>query len=132
MKGKKKSKFVFCCLVLGFVVGLIFAARILDFAVKTDTVNATVTKTYEARKKHGKRVPRVNIEWTDLEGNLRTEQNITGSSELEVGDAYPIQVDAKTHSRRILSKAGNLVMFALGVAFCIGSLLGMRLWYQSK
>ncbi len=132
MKGNKKDKFVFFCLVLVFVVGLLFAAQIVDFAVKTDTVNATVTKTYEVRKKHDKRAPRVNIEWMDLEGNLQTEQNITGSSELEVGDAYPIQVDARTHSRRILSKAGNLVMFALGIVFCIGSLLGMRCWYRRK
>lgn len=74
----------------------------------------------------------MNIEWTDLEGNVQTEQNITGSSELEVGDAYSIQVDARTHSRRVPSKTGSIVLFSLGILFCVGSLLMMKVLHQRR
>ena len=115
---KRKAMFFFLC--FGVLVSFIFIGKIFDLTTETTKINATVTKTYRtrvSRKGHHVRRPKMNIKWEDAKGKVHTEGSLYNKTDLKVGDAYPIKVDAKTHSRIVPSKSGSIVMCLLGCCF---------------
>lgn len=111
--------------VLVFIIGIIFMTKITDLFVGTDEIEAAVVETYETQSSIHTHNPggwKMNIEWLDLEGTVHTEGNLANKDGLDVGDTCIISVDAKTHSRRVPSKVGSILMFVIGVCFCGGSL----------
>lgn len=117
----KKNKFWFIILCVVFFAGIGCITKITDLMIETSEIEAKVVHTYVSHNvkhaSHGK--PKMNIEWVDRSGNQHVEGNLLNKNHLVVGDTYTILVDAKTHSRRILSKSGNIIMICSGIFLCI-------------
>lgn len=131
----RKGKFGFFILCLFFLLGIVFITKIVDAVTKTEEIEAVVVKEYKTNASvhtHTSGGWRMNIEWEDLNGTVQTEGNIVNKDRLEVGDTYTILVDAKTQSRRVLSKAGSIMMFGIGVCFCLGSFALTKILYGRK
>ena len=115
----KKERFLFWLSVWGVSMGLILWAIVLNMFRESTTVTAEVVDEYVSGSSvnHHSYGSKINIEWTDADGDLHTEGNLANSKGLTVGDTLQIQVDADTQSQRILDGPGKLVMFLLGAGF---------------
>lgn len=128
----KKSKIGFLGICFFFAVGLLFVAKIFDFFTETVEIDAVVIHTYETRHNQTTHNPggsEMNIEWTDLNGEIQKEGNISNKDNLSEGDSYTISVDAETQSRRVPSKTGSVILFVIGIVSCMVSLKMMQLFY---
>ena len=122
----QKGKIGFCILCIFFLMGIGCITKIADLFTKTEEIEAMVVNAYETSSSVHTHNPggwKMNIEWVDLNGNVQTEGNLRNKSGLEAGDTYTILVDAKTQSRRVLSKAGSIFMFVMGICVCGGSII---------
>ncbi len=131
-----KISFVFFC--AAFLVGLFFMTQLTDVLTRTVEIQAVVVKTYEVphigRIGHRGVVghsggPHMNIEWIDAEGEVQTEGSIFNEDGMAVGDTFTISVDARTRSRRIVSREGSLFISGLGLAICAFTLWIIRLLF---
>lgn len=131
----QEGKLGFICLCLLFFIGLILITKLTDLTTETVEIEAVVTNTWERRHSGFVREPirpKMNIEWVDLNGEVQTEGGLANRRRLNTGDSFTISVDAKTQSRRVLSKAGCAFLFALGSFCCIVSLKLLKLFYGKE
>lgn len=74
----------------------------------------------------------MNLEWVDLNGEVQKEGSLANRAGLKVGDTCTILVDAKTQSRRVLSKSGSVFAFVLGIIICMISLKFTAFFYGKE
>lgn len=127
----KERKFCFILLGVIFLVGIALLTKISDIVTETREMEARVIRTYEShsgRYSHGG--PKMSIEWLGRNGEHHTEGNLANMNHLVVGDTYTILVDAKTQSRRVLSKSGSIFMFITGIFLCVVCLWLLKIFYS--
>lgn len=130
----QKNKFGLMMLCIIFCVGLLFITKITDLITEIVEMEAVVTHTYDGQYSAHSHLytptgSKMNIKWIDLNGEVHTEGNLANKEHLKVGDTCTISVDAKTQSRRVLSKSGCACMLTLGISFCVVSLKLLKLFY---
>ena len=62
-KNKIKNIITFAALIIMLFVGIFFMTKISDLKVETDTIEATVTKSWRSQKFKRQRSYKTNIEW---------------------------------------------------------------------
>lgn len=124
---RDKLGFFFIC--LGLLCGVLFMTKIFDLNIETTEVQAVVTNTFKGSGRNSSRRPKMNVEWVDLNGEVQTEGSLWNRFGLEEGDYYTIIVDAETQSRMVLTPAGSITMFVLGLLCNIICIVIMRVFY---
>ncbi len=122
MKPKKnRSAKIFAIFLI--VLGSMMCYKIADVFMEKEEIYATVTDTYHTHSRKGRDFGACNVEWVDLEGQVQTENRLENKEGAEVGDAFLILVDARTHSKRVLPNANNVAMFVLGLFFLVPGII---------
>ncbi len=98
-------------------------SKIMELQIETEEIKAVVVKSWYSHNAKHRDGWKMNIEWVDLDGNMHSYGSLSNPDQLDVGDSYTMLVDAETHSRRILSKEGNIAMVVMGVCLCSGSFI---------
>lgn len=124
---RDKLGFFFIC--LGLLCSLLFMTKIYDLNIETTEVQAVVTNTFKGSGKNSSHGPKMNVEWVDLNGEVQTEGSLRNSFGLEEGDYHTILVDAETQSRIVLTPAGSITMFVLGLLCNIICIVIIRVFY---
>lgn len=126
---KRKCWFIILCIL--FLAGIGCITKIADCVTETQEIEARVIHTYEGHNsRYSRKAPKMNIEWLDRNGNYHTEGNLANENHLVVGDTYTILVDAKTQSRRVLSKSGSIFMVISGIFLCVVCLWMVKIFYS--
>lgn len=128
----RKHKAFFIILCITFLFGIGSMAKITDLLIETDEIEAVVVKSWYSHNTKHRNGWEMNIEWTDLDGNMHSDGSLSNPDQLDVGDRYTMMVDAETHSRRIISTKGNIFMFVMGVCLCSGSFILIIKCYGKK
>lgn len=125
----KKNKLGFFFICFGLFASLMFMTKIFDLWTESVEIQAEVVKTFRVFGKHTRFFRNVNIEWTDLNGEIQKEGSLHDRYRLEVGDTYTIRVDAETQSRTVLTAAGSIIFFVVGLISGIGLLWIMKVFF---
>lgn len=123
------GKFGFFALCFFFIVCILIMTKISDLFVDSVEIEAVVTNTYLDYRGKGNPRPKMNIEWTDLEGDIQTEGNMYNEYNLEEGDTCIILVDKETHSKITNSATGSIILFFIGLIGLIIDLIFMKFLY---
>lgn len=119
----KRHKVLFIILCIIFLFGIGSMTKIFDLLIEAEEIEAVVTKSWYGHNTNHHNGWKMNIEWVDLDGNTHIEGSLSNPDMLDVGDECTILVDEETHSKRLLSLKGNIMMFVMGVCLCGGSFI---------